>query len=122
MKRKRSRRRERMEEIAFIKATTRFLSEDQYLGSVQCGAYRAASVYFVTLNTLRSRRARSAERPKEPARSRMFTQTTWGGVESVGSAHLKDGADDHNAVESVEGRAEVCGQAERVHPDAWAVA
>ena len=31
MKRKRRRRRERMEEMAFISATTRFLKEDQYL-------------------------------------------------------------------------------------------
>ena len=32
MKRKRSSRRERMEEMAFINATTRFLKDDQYLG------------------------------------------------------------------------------------------
>ena len=33
MKRKRRRRRERMEEIAFMSATTRFRRDDQYLGS-----------------------------------------------------------------------------------------
>ena len=31
MKRKRSNKRERMEEMAFINATTRFLKDDQYL-------------------------------------------------------------------------------------------
>ena len=34
MKRKRSNKRERMEEMAFINATTRFLKDDQYLMSM----------------------------------------------------------------------------------------
>ena len=34
MKRKRSNKRERMEEMAFINATTRFLKDDQYLMSI----------------------------------------------------------------------------------------
>ena len=65
------RRRERMDDMAFVKATTRFRKEDQYLLRNLC--YQSMSImsirtYFVTLNTLKSLRARRAEIPKLFAR------------------------------------------------------
>ena len=60
-----------MDDMAFVKATTRFRKEDQYLLRNLC--YQSMSImiirtYFVTLNTLKSLRARRAEIPKLFAR------------------------------------------------------
>lgn len=60
-----------MDDMAFVKATTRFLKEDQYL--LKNLRYQSISLmfirtYFVTLNTLKSLRALRAEIPKLFAR------------------------------------------------------
>ena len=100
MKRKRRSSSDKMEEMAFIKATTRLRSEVQYLGNIyivnptlawsilavsscppntdilaDLTAARKTDNYLVTLNTRSSLRALKAERPKEPALSLMLTQT-----------------------------------------------
>ena len=58
--------RERMDDMAFVKATTRLRREDQYLQKVKLLIIILLSVntYLVTLNTLKSRSARRAEIPK----------------------------------------------------------
>ena len=99
-------RRDKIEDMAFIKAITRFLSEDQYLkerknkhkntlkyyynfysrwwgflGQNFCTFYLLIlfiekKTYFVTLKTRRSLKALRADRPKLPALSWKFTQNT----------------------------------------------
>ena len=88
MKRKRRSNSDKMEEMAFIKATTKLRSEVQYLEQnkvyiAELSFHQEVSLltssdnsnYFVTLKTRSRRRALSAERPKDPALSLMLTQT-----------------------------------------------
>ena len=56
-----------MDDMAFVKATTRLRREDQYLNNEETVSQRCdtSQPYFVTLNTLNSLRALRAEMPKE---------------------------------------------------------
>ena len=76
MNRKSRKSRDKMEDMAFISAITRFLSEDQYLKGetnilekccINCA--KTSWPYLVTLKTRKSLRALSADSPKLPARS-----------------------------------------------------
>ena len=65
--RKRSRRRERMDDMALVRATTKLRSEDQYLNIIQFKLFlikRTFHTYLVTLNTRSSLRALRADIPK----------------------------------------------------------
>lgn len=79
MKRNKSNSKDRIDEIAFISATTKFLSDDQYLKdgyTVSSKIGLTCLTHLVTLKTRRSLRALKAESPKDPARSLRLTQTT----------------------------------------------
>lgn len=83
MNRKRRKSNDKIEDMAFIRAITRFLNEDQYLFCKKYVEYMSRHFlckeklsYFVTLKTLNNRKALKADRPKLPARSWKFTQNT----------------------------------------------